>query len=77
MDKKAFIIEDIDAEEKIINKAEIREDGGLKNINKSSMEELEKELMKIEIPAKVFIRERTFEDLKNIFGKNVEILINY
>ena len=77
LDKKAFIIEDIDAEEKIINKAEIREDGGLKNINKSSMEELEKELMKIEIPAKVFIRERTFEDLKNIFGKNVEILINY
>ena len=39
LDKKAFIIEDIDAEEKIINKAEIREDGGLKNINKSSMEE--------------------------------------
>ncbi len=77
LDKKAFIIEDIDAEEKVVNKADIKDDGGLKNVKNSSLEELEKELMKVEIPAKVFIRERTFEDLKNIFGKDVEILINY
>jgi len=77
LDKKAFIIEDIDAEEKTVNIADIKEDGGLKNIKKSNIEELEKELMKVEIPPKVFIKERTFEDLKNMFGKDVEILINY
>jgi predicted nucleotidyltransferase/uncharacterized protein (UPF0332 family) len=77
LDKTAFIIEDIDAEEKVVNKANLKDDGALKNLKKSSLEELEKELMKVEIPSKVFIRERTFEDLKNIFGKNVEILINY
>ena len=75
--KKAFIIEDIDADEKTVNKADINNKGGLENIKKSNLEELEKELMKVEIPAKVFIKEKIFEDLKNIFGKNVEILINY
>jgi len=75
--KKAFIIEDIDADEKTVNKAGINNKGGLENIKKSNLEELEKEMMKVEIPAKVFIKEKIFEDLKNIFGKNVEILINY
>jgi len=75
--KKAFIIEDIDADEKTINIATISDEGGLDNIKKSSMEELEKELMKVEIPAKVFIKEKIFEDLKNLFGKDIEILINY
>ena len=32
---------------------------------------------KIEIPSKVFIKEPIFEDLKRIFGKDVEILVNY
>ena len=41
------------------------------------MDELEKVLKKVEIPPKVFIKEPIFEDLKNIFGKDVEILVNY
>ncbi len=75
--KKAFIIEDIDVEEKTVNKADINNKGGLENIKKSNLEELEKELMKVDICPKVFIKEKIFEDLKKIFGKNVEILINY
>ncbi|MBN2422103.1 nucleotidyltransferase domain-containing protein [Candidatus Woesearchaeota archaeon] len=75
--KEAFIIHDIDNEEKDISKAEIDEKGKLINIKKSSLEEYEKALTKLEIPAKVFIKQPIFEDLKNIFGKDVEILINY
>ena len=75
--KEAFIIHDIDQEEKYLSKAEIKEDGSLGVIKKSSLEELEKALTKVEIPDKAFIKEPIFENLKNIFGKDVEILINY
>ncbi len=75
--KQAFIIHDIDNEDQDVSKAEITETGSLKNITKSSLEELEKALIKIEIPAKVFIKEPIFEDLKMVFGKDVEILMNY
>ena len=77
LDKDAFIIHDIDHEEKEISRAKIKEDGSLGTVQKSSMEELEKALATVEIPAKVFIKEPIFENLKNIFGKDVEILINY
>ena len=42
-----------------------------------SLEELEKALAKIETPQKSSIKEPIFEDLKSIFGKDVEILMNY
>jgi uncharacterized protein (UPF0332 family)/predicted nucleotidyltransferase len=74
---KAFIIHDIDAETKEISKADITEIGGLTNIASATMEELEKEIVTLEMLPKVFIKEKTFEDLKSIFGKDVEILINY
>ncbi len=77
LDKDAFIIHDIDHEEKEISRARIKEDGSLGTVQKSSMEELEKALVTVEIPAKVFIKQPMFENLKNIFGKDVEILINY
>ena len=75
--EKAFIIHDIDQEEKSISKAWINKDGSLGNIKESNLEELEKELVKVEIPPKVFIKEPIFENLKNIFGKDVEILVTY
>jgi len=77
LDKIAFIIHDIDHEEKEISKAKIKENGSLGTTQKSSLEELEKELAKIDISSKVFIKEPIFEDLKNIFGKDVQVLINY
>ena len=75
--KEAFIIQDIDKEEKELSKAKIKEDGSLGTTQKSSLVELEKALAKVEIPPKVFIKEPIFEDLKSIFGKDVEILVNY
>ncbi len=73
----AFIIHDIDHEEKEISKAKIKEDGSLGTTQKSNLAELEKALSKVEIPSKVFIKEPIFEDLKDFFGKDVEILVNY
>lgn len=77
LDDTAFIIHDIDHEEKEITRAKLKPNGGLGTVEKSSLEELEKHLAKVEIPSKVFIKEPIFEDLKNIFGKDVEILLNY
>src|SRR3989338_8090367 len=67
-DDVAFIIHDKDQEEKEISKAPIEKDGGLGTTQKSSLEELEQYLAKVEIPPKVFIKQPIFEDLKNIFG---------
>src|SRR3989339_310447 len=75
--EQAFIIHDIDKEEKEISKASINKDGSLGTIASSSLEEMEKVLAKIEIPPKVFIKEPIFENLKSIFGKDVEVLVNY
>jgi uncharacterized protein (UPF0332 family)/predicted nucleotidyltransferase len=76
LDKIAFIVHDVDNENKEISAAEILDDGSLVNIHASSLDDLEKHLVKTEIYPKVFIREKTFENLKGIFGKDVEILIN-
>ncbi len=75
--EEAYIIHDIDHEEKEISKAKIKEDGSLGVTQKSSIEELEQALSKVEIPPRVFIKEPIFEDLKRIFGKDVEVLVNY
>jgi predicted nucleotidyltransferase/uncharacterized protein (UPF0332 family) len=75
--EEAFIIHDIDHEEKEISKAKITSEGGLSIVKPSNLEELERALSKIDIPQKVFIKEKIFEDLKRIFGKDVEVLINY
>ncbi|NQV08256.1 hypothetical protein HQ529_00200 [Candidatus Woesearchaeota archaeon] len=77
LDKVAFIIHDIDHEEKEVSKADIKPDGSLGNPQRTTLEEMEKALSKTEIPPKVFIKEPIFEDLKSIFGKDVEVLVNY
>jgi uncharacterized protein (UPF0332 family) len=55
LDDVAFIIPDVDSEEK----------------------EFEEVLAKVNIPPKVFIKEAIFEDLRGLFGRDVEILVNY
>ncbi len=77
LEDTAFIIHDLDHEEKEISKAEIKKDGSLGTPVKSSLEELEKHLAKIEIPSRVFIKQPIFEDLKKLFGKDVEVLVKY
>jgi uncharacterized protein (UPF0332 family) len=77
LDKTAFIIHDIDNEDKDISKAEIKADGSITNVERSSLEELEKHLASTDIPKRVFIKEPIFENMKSFFGKDVEVMINY
>jgi hypothetical protein len=76
LDDEAYIIHDIDHEEKELSKAKIKPDGSLGTVQTANLEELEKAIAKTDIPAKSFIKEPIFEDLKRVFGKDVEILIN-
>src|SRR3989339_71824 len=69
---KAFVIFDIDAKEKEIQKAKLNADGSLGKLEASSLEEFEQALAKGKFPPKVFIREPVFEDLKKVFSKDVE-----
>ena len=77
LDNIAFIVTDVDSEHREITKAALMPDGRLGRIEQSNPEELEKHLAKIEIPPKVFIKEKIFEDLEGIFGKDVEVQLNY
>ena len=76
LDDVAFLIDDVEKREEV-NKAKIEKDGKLSNINKSSLVEMEKHLSEKKIPNKVFIKEKIFESLKELFGKDVEILVSY
>jgi uncharacterized protein (UPF0332 family)/predicted nucleotidyltransferase len=71
----AFVVRNLDAPEKIVEKATITRDGALGPLEPSSWEEYEKALAKIAIPPKVFIKEPVFESLKKIFGRDVEVLV--
>jgi predicted nucleotidyltransferase/uncharacterized protein (UPF0332 family) len=75
--ESAFIVHNIDAEDKEISRAKIGKDGRLGELERSSAEKMEAEIAKLEIPPKVFLRQETFESLKAIFGKDVEVLLNY
>lgn len=75
--KIAYIVHDLDNEEKEITKATVTPDGRFTDIKESSLEEMEHAIANTEIPPKTFIKESIFEHLKGIFGKDVEILINY
>lgn len=77
LDDIAFIVNDIDSEKKEIRKAKLLQDGSLEDIQESNLEELEKNISKAKIPKKVFIKEKLFENLKELYGKDVEILVNY
>ncbi len=70
----AFIIEDIDAKDKVVSKSNIK-DGELKNIKKSSMQDFEKFTGSVKIHSRVFVKEKLISDLKDIFGKDIEIMI--
>ncbi len=76
-EKTAFIVRDVDAKDQVIEKAAINPDGSLGTLQPATLEEMEKELAKLKFPPRVFIREPIFEDLKNIFGKHVEVLMGY
>ena len=76
LDDVAFVVHDLDAKDQRIEKAKLNPDGSLGALEESNIEEFEKELASVKIPKRVFIKEPIFEDLKNIFGKDVEVLVH-
>lgn len=76
LDKAAFILPDLENREEI-QKADINATGGLENVKKSNMQEMEKHMKDAKIPEKVFIKEKIFESLRSLFGKDVKVLISY
>ena len=76
LDDIAFLTFDMENKDDI-QKAKITTDGGLKDLDKSSLEEMDAYLAKVKLPNKVFIKEKIFEDLRKLFGKDVEVLVTY
>ncbi len=73
---KAFVIFDIDAREQRIEVGELHEDGSLGPLKESRLEDLEKEMAKNKFHKNVFIKEPIFEDLKKLFGSDVQVLMH-
>ena len=76
LEDNAFIIDDIKRRD-IVGLAKINKDGSLGEVNKSSAKELEENLDKKKIEKNVFVKEALFKSLKELFGKDMEILIGY
>ncbi len=77
LDKTAFVVRDVDAKEQTIGKAPIAADGSIGVVEDTTLEELEHALTKTQFPQRVFIKEPVFERLKELFGKDVEVLVSY
>lgn len=77
LDEVAFVVFDVDAKEKNIQKAVINKDGSLGPLEDCSLEEFEHHLARAKFPKRIFIKEAVFDSIKNIFGKDVEVLVNY
>jgi uncharacterized protein (UPF0332 family)/predicted nucleotidyltransferase len=75
LDTVAFVIVDIDAPEKEILKGTLTQAGHITNLAKSNLEDMEHALASAKMPQRVFLHERLFEDVKKIFGSDVEILM--
>ena len=75
-DDAVFVIEDSVKKEKI-GKGRLGKDGDIINIEESTLSELEKYISKERIPKNIFLKEKTFESLKKIFGDKIEILMGY
>ncbi len=77
LDDIAFIVRDLDAKDREIEKAPINPDGSLGPSEICSLEEFEKALAKAKFPGKVFIKEAVFDSIKDHFGKDAEVLVNF
>ena len=70
----AFITKSIGAKSKDIIRVDIDKKGRLKNPTKTDVLEMDKILVSTEIPKALSVKEGIFEDLKEIIGKDIEII---
>lgn len=75
LDKIVYMVGVIDKGIKAVTKAKLMPNGGLGMPRPSTVEELEKVISEIKIDKNTFIKEALFEDLKKIFGSDVEVMI--
>lgn len=76
LDDVAFIVRDLDSQEKEVETAKVSSDGSFGATEKSSLEEFEKALANVKIPKRVFVGQKFFESLQKLFGKDVEVQVN-
>ncbi len=73
-DKEVFIIHDLDNPEKGISRGVMEENGTIKDVKRASLEDFEKGLAKQKMKRGVVVNSKFFASLKEIFGKDVEVL---
>jgi hypothetical protein len=73
---KVFVINDISAKDKELSCAEMKQDGSFGTMQKSKFEDLEKHLSQTQIPATVFIKEKSLASLRKLFGGDIEVLLH-
>ncbi len=76
LDDKAYIIKDLENDEaREVSQAKISKFGTLVDRKEVSFEVFENDLVNAKIPSRAFIKGALFDDLKEIFGADVEILM--
>ncbi|MBS3107890.1 hypothetical protein J4468_03135 [Candidatus Woesearchaeota archaeon] len=73
---KAFITGDLEERDKI-KVANFSTTKGLEKITATTIEEFDKAISKAVTPARIFLGEALLNKLQELFGKDVEILVNY
>jgi uncharacterized protein (UPF0332 family) len=76
LEKQAFIIQNSGEDSKKVSKAQVSEDGEIGELSPSSFEEMDTALAGQHSAPRILIKEKSFESLKRIFGKDVEVIIN-
>lgn len=76
LDTQAYVNLDLDAKDKTLQRAELNKDGSIGALTACSLDEFEAAIAHAKMPPRVFIKESTFESLKKIFGRDVEILVS-
>ncbi len=73
----AYVIRDLDAPTKQVEKVLLNPDGSLNLSTKvvTSLEEFENAIATAQLPQRVFIKQPVFDDLKKLFGNHVEVLV--
>ena len=71
----AYIIHDLEAKEAQVSKAKVNKQGNLLDIESSSYEEMEKSIADLSTSSEVYIKQPIFDDLRSIFGDEVEIQV--
>ncbi len=76
LQKTVYITNDM-TNSKTIQKARLKDDGSFDAIREATLDEMEEDLSKAfsKSDKSIVLKEKTFEELKKIFGKDVEILL--